>query len=93
MSNIGNVAGGHKLVFQTPSDMTLLINWTRANLNNPNTSEESKQHSREVLDNELDGGNVSGQQSNENKNPNNVYVHHRTSDTYSPLITIAVLAA
>jgi hypothetical protein len=28
----------------------------KANLNNPNTSEESKQHSREVLDNEFNGG-------------------------------------
>lgn len=28
----------------------------KANLNNPNTSEESKQHSREVLENEFNGG-------------------------------------
>lgn len=28
----------------------------KANLNNPNTSEEAKQHSREVLDNEFNGG-------------------------------------
>ncbi|KAF2497239.1 hypothetical protein BU16DRAFT_508237 [Lophium mytilinum] len=56
MSNLGNVAGGHK-----------------ANLNNPNTSEESKQHSREVLEQELDGGNVGSRaDADENKNPNNV---------------------
>jgi len=29
----------------------------KANLNNPNTSEESKQHSKQVLENEYDGGN------------------------------------
>ncbi|KAF2816583.1 conidiation-specific protein 6 [Mytilinidion resinicola] len=56
MSNLGNVAGGHK-----------------ANLNNPNTSEESKQHSREVLEQDLDGGNVgTSADRDENKNPNNV---------------------
>lgn len=51
----------------------------KANLNNPNTSEESKQHSREVLDNEYNGGEVESK-SDEGKNPNNVYVaahnHH-----------------
>ncbi|MCJ1369270.1 hypothetical protein MMC20_000480 [Loxospora ochrophaea] len=52
MSNIGNVAGGHK-----------------ANLNNPNTSEESKQHSRDVLENELEG--ATGTEENA-KNPGNV---------------------
>ncbi|KAF2683555.1 conidiation protein 6 [Lentithecium fluviatile CBS 122367] len=41
-----------------------------ANLDNPNTSEESKQHSREVLDNEYDGGNVDA--GSGDKNPNNV---------------------
>lgn len=29
----------------------------KANLKNPNTSEESKQHSKEVLENEFDDGN------------------------------------
>ncbi|KAJ9632056.1 hypothetical protein H2203_000457 [Taxawa tesnikishii (nom. ined.)] len=43
----------------------------KANLNNPNTSEEAKQHSKEVLDNEFNGGNVSSN-SDEGKNPNNV---------------------
>jgi hypothetical protein len=28
----------------------------KANLNNPNTSEEAKQHSREVLENEFNSG-------------------------------------
>jgi hypothetical protein len=35
------------------------------------TSDESKQHSREVLDNEFNGGNIDTS-SDENKNPNNV---------------------
>ncbi|KAF9734462.1 hypothetical protein PMIN06_004620 [Paraphaeosphaeria minitans] len=43
----------------------------KANINNPNTSEESKQHSREVLDNEYDGGNIKTS-SEEGKNPNNI---------------------
>ncbi|PSN74227.1 conidiation protein 6 [Corynespora cassiicola Philippines] len=47
-----------------------IVGGHKANLNNPNTSEEAKQHSREVLENEYDGGNVS-QESHE-KNPNNV---------------------
>jgi hypothetical protein len=46
----------------------------KANLNNPNTSEASKQHSKEVLDKELDGGDVgvTKQQDDGTKNPNNV---------------------
>lgn len=37
------------------------------------TSEESKQHSKEVLDNEFNGGDVaSSRKSDEDKNPNNV---------------------
>ena len=37
------------------------------------TSEESKQHSREVLDNEFNGGDVAGSgKSDEDKNPNNM---------------------
>lgn len=28
----------------------------KANINNPNTSEESKQHSKQVLENEFNGG-------------------------------------
>ncbi|CAF9932015.1 MAG: hypothetical protein HETSPECPRED_008250 [Heterodermia speciosa] len=41
----------------------------KANLNNPNTSEESKQHSKEVIDQEFDGGKV---ESSGDKNPQNV---------------------
>ncbi|KAI1332573.1 conidiation protein 6 [Xylariaceae sp. FL0255] len=45
----------------------------KANLNNPNTSEESKQHSREVLENEFAGGAASAADEAEgDKNPNNV---------------------
>ncbi|KAF2247169.1 hypothetical protein BU26DRAFT_430168 [Trematosphaeria pertusa] len=48
-----------------------VIGGHKANLNNPNTSEEAKQHSREILENEFDGGNTQ-QHSQEGKNPNNV---------------------
>ncbi|KAL1598240.1 hypothetical protein SLS59_006924 [Nothophoma quercina] len=41
----------------------------KANINNPNTSEESKQHSREVLDN---GNFEPAGKSEGDKNPNNV---------------------
>ncbi|KAK3327077.1 conidiation protein 6 [Cercophora scortea] len=44
----------------------------KANLNNPNTSDASKQHSRDVLDNEFNGGDVPGANDNQNKNPGNV---------------------
>ncbi|KAL1310836.1 hypothetical protein AAFC00_001072 [Neodothiora populina] len=45
----------------------------KANINNPNTSEESKEHSRQVLDQEYDGGDIqTSSNSDEGKNPNNV---------------------
>ncbi|KAI1424115.1 conidiation protein 6 [Xylaria sp. FL1777] len=44
----------------------------KANLSNPTTSEESKQHSREVLDKEFNGGNVRSASDNQEKNPKNV---------------------
>ncbi|EEY14398.1 Conidiation-specific protein 6 like [Verticillium longisporum] len=49
----------------------------KANINNPNTSEESKQHSRDVLNNEFGGEDApnaaSAQSANDdNKNPGNV---------------------
>ncbi|KAI4260704.1 MAG: hypothetical protein L6R42_003924 [Xanthoria sp. 1 TBL-2021] len=47
-----------------------IVGGHKANLNNPNTSEESKQHSKEVLDQEFNGGNVDT--SSGDKNPNNV---------------------
>ncbi|KAL8969416.1 MAG: hypothetical protein Q9197_004361 [Variospora fuerteventurae] len=46
-----------------------IVGGHKANLNNPNTSEESKQHSKDVLENEFAGGNV--EKSGE-KNPQNV---------------------
>ncbi|KAI9701100.1 MAG: hypothetical protein M1836_001769 [Candelina mexicana] len=42
----------------------------KATLNNPKVSDEAKQHSKEVLDSEFDGGNVGGD--NTEKNPNRV---------------------
>ncbi|KAF4550677.1 Conidiation-specific protein 6 [Elsinoe fawcettii] len=42
----------------------------KANLNNPNTSEESKQHSKQVLDNEFNGGEI--EKDEPSKNPGNV---------------------
>ncbi|KAI0502838.1 conidiation protein 6 [Xylaria bambusicola] len=44
----------------------------KANINNPKTSDEAKQHSREVLDKEFSGGDVPGASDNQDKNPNNV---------------------
>ena len=41
----------------------------KANINNPNTSEESKQHSKQVLDNEFNGGDGKFA-------PNNLYKNH-----------------
>ncbi|KAL9023418.1 MAG: hypothetical protein Q9196_007214 [Gyalolechia fulgens] len=46
-----------------------IVGGHKANLNNPNTSEEAKQHSKEVLDQEYNGGNI--EKSGE-KNPQNV---------------------
>ncbi|KAI4270785.1 MAG: hypothetical protein LQ337_006468 [Flavoplaca oasis] len=47
-----------------------IVGGHKANLNNPNTSDEAKQHSKEVLDQEFNGGNVDT--SSGDKNPNNV---------------------
>ncbi|CAI9630509.1 conidiation-specific protein 6 [Alternaria burnsii] len=45
----------------------------KANLNNPNTSDESKQHSKEVLQEIENGGDASAVSSSSgDKNPNNV---------------------
>ncbi|KAH8895905.1 hypothetical protein GQ53DRAFT_34762 [Thozetella sp. PMI_491] len=45
----------------------------KANLKNANTSEESKEHSKQVLDNEYNGGDVPKAGEKEGgKNPNNV---------------------
>ncbi|KAI1107074.1 hypothetical protein F4804DRAFT_329598 [Jackrogersella minutella] len=44
----------------------------KATLNNPNTSKQAKDHSKQVLENEFSGGNVSGAGDDDNKNPGNV---------------------
>ncbi|XDG04230.1 hypothetical protein ABKA04_003845 [Annulohypoxylon sp. FPYF3050] len=44
----------------------------KATLNNPNVSQGAKQHSKEVLENEFNGGNVPRAGDNEDKNPGNV---------------------
>ncbi|GJN85554.1 hypothetical protein PLIIFM63780_009122 [Purpureocillium lilacinum] len=44
----------------------------KATLNNPNVSHEAKEHSRQVLENEFNGGDVPKSGDNENKNPGNV---------------------
>lgn len=44
----------------------------KANLNNPNTSQESKNESKKFLDQEFDGGNVPKAGEKADKNPGNV---------------------
>ncbi|KAL8377584.1 hypothetical protein RB595_008324 [Gaeumannomyces hyphopodioides] len=45
----------------------------KANLKNPNTSQESKEHSKQVLENEFNGGDApKAGDSDEGKNPGNV---------------------
>ncbi|KAG5752540.1 hypothetical protein H9Q69_004811 [Fusarium xylarioides] len=44
----------------------------KATINNPNTSEEAKENSRQVLENEFNGGDVTGAEDNKEKNPGNV---------------------
>ncbi|KAM5352245.1 hypothetical protein ACJ41O_004968 [Fusarium nematophilum] len=44
----------------------------KATINNPNTSQEAKEHSRQVLENEFNGGNVPKAEDNKDKNPGNV---------------------
>ncbi|KAK3377689.1 conidiation protein 6 [Podospora didyma] len=45
----------------------------KANINNPNTSQGSKQNSQKILDNEFNGGDVPKASDNqEGKNPGNV---------------------
>jgi hypothetical protein len=54
--------------FLNPSN---IVGGHKTNPNNPNTSEESKQHSRDVLNNEFNGGDVQSA-ADQGKNPNNV---------------------
>jgi hypothetical protein len=72
MSNPGNVAGGHKANLNNPSSsraiISLYINVTNMALD---TSEESKQHSRDVLENDPEAF-ESQTGDDHDKNPNNV---------------------
>ena len=71
MSNPGNIVGGHKANLNNPStSLVFLSNITKLLTSLLDTSEESKQHSKEVLDNEFNGGDVDT--GSDNKNPNNV---------------------
>lgn len=50
-----------------------VIGGHKANLNNPNTSDEAKEHSKQVLQDLENGGDITTKSSSdENKNPNNV---------------------
>ncbi|KAK4224709.1 conidiation protein 6 [Podospora fimiseda] len=44
----------------------------KANLNNPNTSKESKENSRKILDEEFNGGDVPKASDHKDKDPGNV---------------------
>lgn len=44
----------------------------KANINNPNTPQESKEHSKKVLNEQFNGGDVAGANDNQDKNPNNI---------------------
>jgi len=70
MSNPGNIVGGHKANLNNPSKSTCDLRFSYVANACIDTSEESKQHSKEVLDNEFNGGDVGT--GDANKNPNNV---------------------
>ncbi|KAK4448230.1 conidiation protein 6 [Podospora aff. communis PSN243] len=44
----------------------------KANINNPNTSDESKENSKKVLENEFNGGDVPKANESGDKNPGNI---------------------
>ena len=67
--NPGNVVGMAFQAFKHYMFGSRIAGGHKANLNNPNTSEGSKQHSKEILDQEFDGGKV---ESSGDKNPQNV---------------------
>lgn len=70
-ANSGNVFGGHKANLNNPS--TLILCLLLHTLIVLDTSEESKQHSREVLENAENGGEIEpASKSGGDKNPNNV---------------------
>ena len=81
MSNAGNVAGGHKANLNNPSTRPVIhaiphifqlvppsFTWL---ISKTETSDESKQHSKEVLDQEYNGGDT-GKTDSGDKNPQNV---------------------
>lgn len=49
-----------------------VIGGHKANLNNPNTSDEAKQHSKQVIEDHMQSGEMP--QADQHKNPGNVYV-------------------
>ncbi|KAI4086072.1 MAG: hypothetical protein LQ348_002703 [Seirophora lacunosa] len=70
MSNPGNIVGGHKANLNNPSMSNRAPTGSQNHLTFvSDTSEESKQHSKDVLDNEFAGGNV---EKSDGKNPQNV---------------------
>merc|ERR1711964_358610 len=67
----------HHKPFPTTINMSAnpgnVVGGRKANLNNPNTSDESKQHSKEVLQDIENGGDANAvSSSGGDKNPNNV---------------------
>jgi hypothetical protein len=78
MSNPGNIIGTPSFASQpSPASLTFAVGGHKANLKNPNTSKESKQHSKEILEAEFDGGDThkfsqAGTQTGGPKNPTNV---------------------
>jgi hypothetical protein len=74
MANPGNVIGGHKANLNNPRTILIQSYVLDMSPNSfPETSEESKKHSREVLENEFNGGDTgTTSDRTENKNPGNV---------------------
>ncbi len=68
--NAGNVVGGHKANLNNPSTFKSLFYVRQYTDHNADTSEESKQHSKEVLDQQYNGGEI--EKDSGEKNPQNV---------------------
>lgn len=58
-----------------------VIGGHKANLNNPNTSDEAKQHSKQVIDEHMQSGEMP--QADQHKNPGNVYVLNNFTISHS----------
>lgn len=95
MANPGNVIGGHKANLNNPSMTSYPPLCFSVADQCPDTSEESKQHSKEVLEQASNSGEIdtsssstsgssSSSGSTEGKNPNNMYV-------LTPLVVYGVL--